>query len=78
MTNGFLTNLFSPEGFFQFLGWAIIIMQFMYIVAALIMTREISLMNRSFKTNLAPLFTVVAYANLLFAIGLLIATITVI
>lgn len=76
MTNGFLTSLFSPEGFFQFLGWVIILMQFLYIVIAFIMTREVTLMNRSFKTNMATLFTLAAWINLLLAVGLLFISIT--
>jgi hypothetical protein len=71
-------HLFSPEGFVEFMGLGILVIMVLYSFIAFILTRQVSLMNSSFKTPLAPLFTTLAYAHMLFAILLSVITFIVI
>lgn len=59
----FITQLFTAAGFVQLIKYLIIFAEIVYLLYALIIIREVSLMNRSFKTSAAPLFTITAFGH---------------
>ena len=64
MTSNILINLFTLDGFMQLMKWLILFLELSYLVVAFIMVFEVKLMNKSFKTGFAPLFTLIALGNL--------------
>jgi hypothetical protein len=68
MLSDVLLNMFTPQGFTGLLGVLLLILQFMYVIFALLVVRQVSLLNTSFKTGMAPIFTFTAYAHFLLAV----------
>lgn len=71
-----VANLFTPDGFSQFLGWLMLFLLFVYVIIAFVITRAVSLMNKSFKTKAMNLFKFFGYlhfllASLLFLVSLI-------
>lgn len=64
MPGDFIINLFTIEGFLQLVKWLIMLVEGAYFLFAIILIREVSLMNRSFKTEAAILFKFLAFAHL--------------
>jgi hypothetical protein len=71
----FIINIFTPQGFGQLMGWLIVVLQAVYLLFAFITVRQVSLMNRSFSTEIAPLFSFIAYVHFLAALLILVISI---
>ena len=59
-----ILDLFTLEGFIKLLEYLVIAAEFVYLLFAFIITREVTLMNRSFKTSAAGLFSLLALLHL--------------
>lgn len=70
-----ITNLFTPQGFAGFMEFLVIMLQFVYVIFAFLLTRQIRLMNISFKTPLAEGFVVLASFNFFASIGIVLLSI---
>lgn len=77
MTPETLANFFTLGGFIQIIKYLVLGAEFVYLLFAFIITREVSLMNRSFKTSAAPLFTVAALLQLLATILVIVISLSV-
>lgn len=71
-----IANLFTLGGFVQLIEYLIILGELVYVIFAFLVTREVSLMNASFKTSAASLFTLVAYAHFIASLVILLISIT--
>jgi hypothetical protein len=67
-----LLNIGIVSGFY---GLLIIMIELFYIVFAFIVTRQIKLMNRSFRTPMAPIFTLMGRLHFLGSFIILLVTI---
>jgi flagellar biosynthesis protein FlhB len=70
-----ITNIFTTQGFAGFIQFLLIILMIIYVLYSFISLRQVSLMNKSFSTPLAGLFSLLAVVNLVFAILLTAITI---
>jgi len=52
----YIINLFTPEGFFSLVSLLVLVLQYMYAFFAFLITRQVSLMNKSLSTPAARLF----------------------
>lgn len=66
----FVVNLFTPAGFVQIIQFLIVILEILYGLFAFIVVRQVRLMNSSFKTSYASVFTFLAFVHFFLAIGL--------
>lgn len=74
-----ITNFLTTQNMATFissvLSVLVIFLQLVYVVYAFMVTRQVKLMNRSFETPVAPLFTSLAFIH--FMAALLIVTLTI-
>jgi len=71
----FVFNLFSPQGFSSLINLLVIIIELLYVLFALIVVRQVNLLNKSFKTDVGFVFVLFSFLHLLFAIGLVLISI---
>ncbi|HXK52485.1 hypothetical protein H6802_01070 [Candidatus Nomurabacteria bacterium] len=74
-TANIISSFFTPEGFVNLLQMLVLFLEFVYLLIAFLITRQISLMNKSFKTEAALLFTIAGYINFLGTAALLILSV---
>jgi hypothetical protein len=70
-----ISDIFTTMGFVHFISWLLILLELVYVIYAFIVVREVALMNKSFKTEVAPLFSLIALAHLVAAVVVTIASI---
>lgn len=68
--SGFIINLFSAQGFASLLNFLILIIEVLYVIFAVIVVRQVNLLNKSFKTDAGAIFMLFSYVHLIIAIGL--------
>ncbi len=76
MTESILTNLFTLDGFIQLIKYLILIGEIIYLLFAFLVTRQVSLMNKSFHTAAAGLFSLVALIHMLATIMMILISIS--
>jgi hypothetical protein len=76
MPSELITNIFTPEGFSKLIQILVVLAELVYLLFAFILTREVKLMNTSFKTSAAGLFTLIGYIHLLATILLVIMSLS--
>lgn len=59
-----IINLFTPAGFIGLLEVLFFVLEVMYVLFAFVVVRQVSLLNRSFKTDLAAFFKFLAYVHM--------------
>ena len=59
-----ISSVFTIEGFVKLIKYLIIGAEFVYLIFAFIITREVRLMNNSFKTSAASFFSLLALLHL--------------
>ena len=72
----FLINLFTLRGFSTLLNVLVIVIEILYVIFALIVIRQVQLLNSSFKTEARFVFVLFSFLHLLFAVGLVLISIT--
>ena len=78
MAETFITNIFTLDGFINIVQWLVVAAEFVYLLFAFILTREVSLMNSSLKTKASALFTLLAYGHLVVTVLLILLSLTLI
>lgn len=68
-----ISNIVTPAGFVQLLELLLKVLMFLYAFFAFLVTRQVSIMNRSFKTNFGRLFTTIAVIHVFTALLLFLA-----
>lgn len=76
MAETLLTNLFTLDGFTQLIKYLILFGELIYLVFAFLVTRQVSLMNKSFHTGVAGLFSLVALIHMLATIMMILISIS--
>ncbi len=66
----FVIQLFTPAGFIQLMQFLTVFLEIVYIIFAFIVVRQVRLMNKSFQTGAAGLFTLIAFTHFFVAVGL--------
>lgn len=75
MIQDLTVNLFTLAGFIQIMSYLITLSIGVYVIVAFIIIREVSLMNKSFSTPMAPLFKFIAYTHFLISVIVLLISI---
>jgi len=75
MTEDVILNLFTYKDLLGGIKIASLLIEGLYFVFALIIVRQIGLMNRSFKTNYGFFFKLVAYLHFFATAGLIVLTV---
>lgn len=70
MIGNYIAYIFTPAGFVDFIGLLIAILISLYCIFAVIVVKQVALLNRSFKTHLALFFTMLAYIHFFLALSL--------
>ncbi|MBI2620945.1 hypothetical protein HYW61_01835 [candidate division WWE3 bacterium] len=70
MLSDFIVNLFTPRGFTNLVEILITAGIFLYAIFAFVVLRQVNLMNKSFTTRAAFVFTFISYAHFFAAAGL--------
>lgn len=76
MAETILTNLFTLDGFIQLIKYLVLFGEVVYLFFAFLVTRQVSLMNKSFHTGVAGLFSFVALIHLLATILMILISIS--
>lgn len=76
MTEALLTNLFTLDGFVQLIKYLVVAGELIYLVFAFLITRQVSLMNKSFHTGVAELFSLIALVHMLATIMLILISLS--
>ena len=66
----FIIRIFAPGGIFILLGILLFILEILYAIFALIIIKQVTLMNATITTRFASLFTLAAFIHFFFAAGL--------
>lgn len=69
--SNFIINIFQPGGFAGLLGILIFILELLYAAFALIIVRQVALMNNSLKTNYSAIFSFAAFVHFFAILGLI-------
>lgn len=65
-----LFGVFEPEGFSYFIQILILIIQLIYVLFAFMLTRQIKIMNRNFKTGMSRFFSTATTIHFFASLGL--------
>jgi hypothetical protein len=72
MVDELIISLFTPGGFSNLLHFLVLILQILYLIFSLLVVRQVKVLNASFRTSAAYLFTLFSYLHLFFAFALVV------
>ncbi|EKD99582.1 MAG: hypothetical protein ACD_22C00230G0006 [uncultured bacterium] len=75
--SNFIANLFTPAGFTDLLRFVVIIIEALYVIFSILVVRQVNLLNKSFKTESAGLFSMLSYVHLFLSFLLLLISISI-
>lgn len=70
-----IVNIFTPKGFEGLMEFLVVMLQIVYILFAFIVTRQVSLMNKSFHTPIAGGLKLLASLHFFASVGIVIISI---